>query len=127
MQQYERGTVAGGQVMQLDAIDLGSAGSNGLACSLSVSCGGEKSRGEHSQAQKKVQSTFHARLLTRGMQRFMQGANRCSYRSSAARSQLPSVAAASYVLWQKSSSAATGDSALRTSWYVRRNSPSCLL
>src|SRR6266478_3445682 len=48
-----------------------------------------------------------------------------SYLSSALRSQLPSVAAASYVLWQNSSNEAVGDSAFRTSSYIRRNSPSC--
>src|SRR3979411_2807900 len=41
VQQDERCTVAGGHVMQLDAINLGSVGSNGLVCGLSVSCGGE--------------------------------------------------------------------------------------
>ncbi len=48
-----------------------------------------------------------------------------SYLSSAPRSQLASVAAAEYVLWQNSSNEAVGDSAFRTSSYIRRNSPSC--
>jgi hypothetical protein len=46
-----------------------------------------------------------------------------SYLSSAPRSQLPSVTAALYVLWQNSSNEAVGDSAFRTSSYIRRNSP----
>ncbi len=50
-----------------------------------------------------------------------------SYLSSAPRSQLASVAAAEYVLWQNSSNEAVGDSAFRTSSYMRRNSPSCPL
>src|SRR5258707_14506149 len=49
----------------------------------------------------------------------------CSYLSSAPRSQLPSVAAASYVVLQNWSNEAVGDTALRKSSYMRRNSPSC--
>lgn len=45
--------------------------------------------------------------------------------SSAARSQFPRSAAASYVLWQKSSSASRGDAAARTSSYISKNSPIC--
>ncbi len=43
-----------------------------------------------------------------------------SYLSSAPRSQLPSVAAGAYVLWQNSSNEAVGDSAFRTSSCIRK-------
>jgi hypothetical protein len=44
--------------------------------------------------------------------------------SSALRSHSPRLAPASYVLWQKSSSAAVGEAAFRASSYIKRNSPS---
>src|ERR1700686_778495 len=76
VQQDERWAVAGRQVMQLDAVDLGRARGYGLAgCGSCIcsrrECGGEEEWAERrqgqkdQQAQKKVQSAFHEKLLTR--------------------------------------------------------------
>src|SRR5215475_4160477 len=47
-------------------------------------------------------------------------------RSRTLRSQLPRIAAASYVDWQKSSKASLGEAEVRTSSYMTMNSPSCV-